>query len=126
MKRILLLVVACVPCLAQTQLTIPAHQWTQPVTVNGVTVSITIKEPAQVVTLPPSGGGTALPSGLTWANGVFTVAGSVAATSVSMTGGPALPTCATNLYLWKFVAASGSTPAGLQPACYGLPVLSLP
>src|ERR1700749_677796 len=91
MKKILLLLLACVPCFAQTTLSIPAHSWTQPVTVNGITVTITLNEPAQTVPVPASGG-SALPSGITWSNNVLTVAGTISATSVSLTGGPAIPT----------------------------------
>jgi hypothetical protein len=103
-----------------TCITIPAQTVTASVPINGTTVKISIAVPAQAVPLPASIAG--LPSGFTLTNGVFTIP----ASTITLTGGPALPTCASELFLWQFVAATGSTPGSLQPACYVAPTLSIP
>lgn len=119
MKRLIFaFLLSCLTSFAQS-ITIPAQTITTPVTINGFTAKITITVPAQTVALPASGG-TALPSGITWANNVLTVAGSVQATSVSLTGGPALPTCTSGLFLWQLVSGT------LTPACYVAPTLTVP
>jgi hypothetical protein len=99
-------------------LTIPAQTFTTPLTINGTTIQLTITVPSQTVALPASGGAS-LPSGLTWSSGVLSVAGSVTATSINITGGPALPTCVSNLFLWQLVSGV------LQPACYTLPPVTV-
>jgi hypothetical protein len=82
--------------------TIPARTITQKVILNGRSAQITFTIPAQTVSMPkPAVPATppALPDGLTYANGVLTVAGSIKAASIDLTGGSALPTSANGLYL---------------------------
>lgn len=76
-------------------ITIPAHSFTQTITINGKATKVTITEPAQTVKIPAP----ALPAGLTFANGVLAVSGSIKASSINLTGGPGLPTSANGLYL---------------------------
>jgi hypothetical protein len=115
LTKLIFLFLLSVSAFAQS-VTIPAQTVVTPVTINGTAVNITITIPAQTVALPA----TSLPSGFTWANGVLTVPGSISATSVSLTGGSALPTCASNLYLWQYSAGE------LQPYCYVAPTLTIP
>lgn len=88
------LLLSCVFAHAQT-ITIPAHSFTQTFTINGKATKVTITEPAQTVKIPTP----TLPAGLTFANGVLTVSGSIKASSINLTGGPGLPTSANGLYL---------------------------
>jgi hypothetical protein len=116
MKKVALLALLYAAHAFAQSITIPAQTITTPVTVNATTVKLTITVPQQVVPLPAS----VLPAGLTWSNGVLAVAGSVSATSVALTGGPALPTCASELFLWQLVSGT------LQPACYTPPAFTVP
>lgn len=82
-------------------ITIPAQTVTSPLTVNGTKINLSIAIPAQAITIPDSSGG--LPAGLTWSNGVFTVAGSITASQVTLTGGPTLPPSDSGLYVLQLV-----------------------
>jgi len=120
MKYLWLLLLLSASALAQTSLTIPAQTFQTPVTINGTVIQLSITVPSQTVTLPAQGAAAALPSGMTFANGVLTVNGSISATSVALTGGSALPTCVSNLFLWQLVSGV------LQPSCYVAPTLTVP
>jgi hypothetical protein len=99
--------------MATTPFTIPAQTITSPLVVNGTTVQLSIVVPAQTVQLPASGGGTgSLPAGLTWTNSVLAVAGSITATQITLSGGPALPASSTGLYVLQLVNGA------LQPVAY--------
>ena len=98
-------------------ITIPAQTFPTTVTINGTPVTITITVPSQAVALPAS---ASLPPGMTYANNVLTVNGSITTASVSLTGGTALPTCASNLFLWQLSAGI------LQPTCYTAPTFTIP
>jgi hypothetical protein len=115
MKTLLAILLLSSKVFAQS-IIIPTQTITAPITFNGTTGSITITIPAQTVPIPAS----VLPTGLSWAGGVFTVNGNVVATSVALTGGPTLPTCVSNLFLWQMVSGS------LQPFCYVAPTLTVP
>lgn len=104
---------------AQTPLVIPSQTVVTPVTVNGTAIQLTITIPAQTVTIPAQGA-AALPTGLTWANGVFTVAGSISTTQLALTGGPSLPPSTSGLYLWQLVTGV------LQPVAYVMPTFTVP
>ena len=129
MKRIILLLLLTTSAFAQcptgaTCITIPS----QPVSVtfNGKVYRVNI--PAQTVPLPALGG-SALPAGLTWTPatsttpGVLSVAGNVSAASISLTGGPTLPSSASGLYLLQQQTTGFLTPVPYVPIA--LPALSL-
>jgi hypothetical protein len=100
---------------ASQNVTIPARKITQKVTLNGRSAQITFTIPAQTVSVPTPAvpaAPPALPDGLTYANGVLTVTGSIKATSIDLTGGTALPTSASGLYLLQM------TGGFLQPVPY--------
>lgn len=80
-------------------ITIPAHSFSQTITINGKPTKVTITEPAQTVKIPAPV--TALPKGLTFANGVLTVSGSIKASSINLTGGPSMPVSANGLYIFQ-------------------------
>lgn len=112
------------PAPAQT-VAFPATPITVPVTINGTVVNITFTIPAQTLACTGCGGSSGLPTGLTFSNGVFNVTGSiiasstVTATQISLTGGPALPTCTTNTYVLSL------TSGVLSPACLTLPGITV-
>jgi hypothetical protein len=87
--------------MATNALVIPAQTVNSPLVVNGTTVQLSIAIPAQTVQVPASTSG--LPTGITWANGVLTVAGSITATQVTLSGGPALPASPSGLYVLQLV-----------------------
>lgn len=99
-----------------TCITIPAQQ--VPLIWNGKTLKVNI--PAQTVPLPALSG-SSLPAGLTFtpASGttpaVLAVAGNVSAASISLSGGPPLPTSANGLYLLQMQATGFLTPVPYVP-----------
>lgn len=104
-----LCLVALVSLRAHAQsVTIPARSFTQAFTINGKQVKLRITVPQQIVAIPAP----TLPAGLTFSKGVLTVAGSIQATSIDLTGGSALPTSASGLYLLQL------TGGFLQPVPY--------
>lgn len=118
MKTLLALFLCATASLAQS-ITIPAQTFSTPVTINGVTVQVSITVPSQLVSLPASTG--SLPTGMTYSSstglsvtGPITSTGQVTATQVSLTGGSAPPTCASGLYLFSYAA----TTTTLSLACY--------
>jgi hypothetical protein len=83
-------------------ITIPAQTFTTPVTINGTTVQISVTVPAQAVPLPATG--TGLPTGMTYSQSA----------GLTVTGGSAVPTCSSGLYLLQYTASTNM----LTPACY--------
>lgn len=120
MKQIILALMLTGSALAQS-ITIPAQNVS--VTINKVKYTITV--PAQTVKLPPY----VLPAGLTWtpatstASGVLTIPGNVSASSLILTGGPALPKSDSGLYLLQMQANGFLTPTPYVP--YVLPALTI-
>jgi hypothetical protein len=90
---------SCVSAGAQT-VTLPARTVTQTVTLNGRSAQLTFTIPAQTVLIPkPAVVTPPLPTGITFSNGVLTVAGSISATALNLTGGATTPVSASGLYL---------------------------
>lgn len=114
---------------AQTSVTIPSQTYTANFTVNGQAGVLTIVQPAQTITVPSGGGGSAI-AGLTVSGtgstavltfaGSFVATGSVSGTQISLTGGPTLPASGNNLYVLQ---ASG-TPTVLSPVPLAIPVIT--
>lgn len=103
-----------------TCITVPSQQVA--VIINGTTIQITI--PAQAVPLPAATG--ALPTGMTYSattgltvSGAVTASGTVTGQYLAVTGGSAVPTCTSGLYLLQYAAATNT----LTPACYTLSVI---
>jgi hypothetical protein len=104
--------------LAQS-ITIPAQTISTPLTINGTTVQISITIPSQTVALPAAGPG--LPPGMTYSQsagltvtGGVTASGAVTGSELAVTGGSAVPTCSSGLYLLQYTASTNM----LTPACY--------
>jgi hypothetical protein len=75
--------------------------------------------PSQIVPLPAS----SLPVGMTYStSGGLVVAGPITATQITLTGGPTLPACASNLYLFQY----SPTTKTLTPVCYAPVVANTP
>lgn len=111
---------------AQTSVTIPSQTYTANFTINGQTGTLTIVQPAQVITVPSGGGTTTSYPGLSVSGTTLTFAGSIVATGsvtgtqISLTGGPTLPASGNNLYVLQ---ASG-TPTVLAPVPLAIPVIT--
>lgn len=119
MRKLLALFLLSIPAFAQN-LVIPAQTFQTPVIFNGATYTVTITVPSQTVPLPAVT--ATLPTGLTYANNVLTVAGGISTPALTLTGGPALPACASGFYLWSL----NSTTKVLTPSCYTPPALTVP
>lgn len=118
-KLISIALLAASTAFAQS-ITIPAQNVT--VTIGRTKGTITI--PAQTVPLPAT-----LPAGWVWTPaagttpGLLTIPGSISASSLTMTGGPALPKSASGLYLWQAQATGILTPVPYVP--FVLPTLTI-
>jgi hypothetical protein len=118
MKTLIALFLSTTASFAQS-ITIPAQTFTTPVTINGTTVQISVTVPAQAVPLPATG--TGLPTGMTYSQsagltvtGGVTASGVVTGSELVVTGGSAVPTCSSGLYLLQYTASTNM----LTPACY--------
>jgi hypothetical protein len=80
------------------------------------TGTVTVTGPSAPITLPVSGvgGGSGLPSGMTYSTttglsvtGPITSSGALTGTQLSLTSGPALPTCSSGIYVYQVNASTG-------------------